>query len=186
MTAALARPTALKEARSVNGGSKTSLPAGEISIASCEDVMYVAINSGNVKPAPCPLVHNFFPGLYARQITIPARTLVTSRTHKTTHPFVILAGDISVRDDAGNVERLRAGHFGVTSPGTKRMLYAHEDTIWVTFHPTEETDPDVIAGQILEPEDALRFSRPELAQVWKHNPERDSIRRFGVAQQLEQ
>ena len=163
---------------SASRASETSRLTGEIN--RCESLIEIAVLEGKVNPAECPLVHNFFPGLYARQIAIPARTLVTSRTHKTTHPFVVLSGDISVSDGHGNTTRFKTGHFGVTRPGTKRILFAHEDTVWVTFHPTNETDPDVIASQILEQEDLSHFKNPESAQIWKFNPKRDRIMRFGA------
>ena len=38
---------------------------------------------------------------------------------------------------------------GQTHPGMKRVIYAITDTVWTTFHVTEETDVDKIAEQIL-------------------------------------
>jgi hypothetical protein len=38
---------------------------------------------------------------------------------------------------------------GQTQPGMKRVIYAITDTVWTTFHVTEETDVDKIAEQIL-------------------------------------
>jgi len=34
----------------------------------------------------------------------------------------------------------------------KRVIYAVTDTVWTTYHPTNETDVDKIAQEILEPE----------------------------------
>jgi hypothetical protein len=48
------------------------------------------------------------------------------------------------------VVRLRAPYTGITTPGTQRIIYIHEDTIWTTFHVTDETDPEVIKNQITE------------------------------------
>lgn len=100
-----------------------------------------------------PVEHLFTPGLYCRQIFMPARTLLTSKIHRTEHPFVISKGVVSVWDK-GRVEILRAPHHGVTYPGTRRILYIHEDTIWTTFHPTSETDPQKIEDVIIEKRDA--------------------------------
>ena len=41
---------------------------------------------------------------------------------------------------------------GETLPGTKRVIYAETDCVWVGFHPTDLTDIDQIAAEILEPE----------------------------------
>jgi hypothetical protein len=95
-----------------------------------------------------PVTHRFTPGLYIREIFIPANTLLTSRIHLTEHPFVVSAGDISVWTKEGGTMRLRAPYCGITRPGTRRILFAHEDTIWTTFHPTTETDPEKIVEQV--------------------------------------
>lgn len=103
------------------------------------------------KPVETPLIHRFTPGLYIREILMPAGSLVTSRIHRTTHPYVISKGVISVWTKEDGVQHLRAPHTGITKPGTRRLLYAHEDTIWTTFHPTDETDVETIEAAILEP-----------------------------------
>lgn len=98
-----------------------------------------------------PVRHLFTPGLYVREIFMPAGTLLTSRIHLLEHPFVISKGKVSVWDDENGVVTLEAPHTGITSPGTRRVLYMHTDTIWSTFHvnPTNETDPDKIGEKIL-------------------------------------
>ena len=101
-----------------------------------------------------PLTHIFTPGLYTRQILMPKGppgslgVLVTSRIHLTEHPFVLSAGVVSVWDDANGWTTLRAPYIGVTKPGTRRILFIHEDAIWTTFHVTNETDPDEIVRQL--------------------------------------
>jgi hypothetical protein len=91
-----------------------------------------------------PLRHVFTPGLYTRQIFMPAGTLLTSRIHLFEHPFVIAAGVVSVWGDETGWQTYRAPYLGVTLPATRRVLYIHEDTTWMTFHVTTETDPDKV------------------------------------------
>ena len=76
------------------------------------------------------------PGIYTRELSMPKGALVFSRIHKETHPFMIVKGRVSVYDGK-RVEVLEAPYKGVTQAGTKRVLYVQEDTIWITFHPTE-------------------------------------------------
>ena len=104
-------------------------------------------------PIEMPVEHLFTPGIYARQIFMPAGTLLTSKIHKTEHPFVISKGVVSVWNN-GKAELLRAPHHGVTYPGTRRILYIHEDCIWTTYHATTETDPAKIEEVIIEKRDA--------------------------------
>ena len=94
--------------------------------------------------------HEFYPGLYARHIWMPAGSRVVSVTHLTEHPFFILRGKCVVLDTQGNMEVLEAPFSGVTLPHTQRVLVIHEDTWWVTVHPNPDnlTDPDEIMSRI--------------------------------------
>lgn len=101
--------------------------------------------------ADFPVVHRFTPGLYAREIFMPAGSLLTSKIHNTEHPFVISSGKVSVWTREHGVITLSAPHTGITLPGTRRVLFVHEDTTWVTFHlnPDDCKDVDVIGERIL-------------------------------------
>ena len=108
--------------------------------------------------ADMPLVHTFTPGLYTRQITMPKGSLVVSLTHKTEHPFVISKGRVSVWTDGDGVITFEAPYIGITKPGTRRVLYIHEDCIWTTFHATNLTDPEQIVAAVTEPHEIKPFA----------------------------
>jgi hypothetical protein len=99
-----------------------------------------------------PLIHRFTPGLYIREIFMPAGSVLTSRIHKFEHPFVISQGVISVWSLNEGTVRYKAPHTGITLPGTRRVLLAHEDTIWTTFHlnPDNLTDPDALVAMLTQ------------------------------------
>lgn len=99
-----------------------------------------------------PLVHRFVPGAYVREIHMKAGTLLTSKTHKTEHLYVVLTGRVSVFVPEVGVQHITAPYIGVTKPGTRRVLYIHEDCRWVTFHPTpdNETDLEVLEDRLIE------------------------------------
>lgn len=110
----------------------------------------------NFPVVDCPLTHRFTPGLYTREIFMPAGTLITSKIHKTEHPFVILSGVVKVWTEDEGVVELSAGHVGITKPGTRRILYIVSDCRWATFHPLTEAenaaqDVDLIEARIIEP-----------------------------------
>lgn len=86
------------------------------------------------------LVHRFVPGLYIREIHMPAGSLLTSKVHNTEHPYVVTAGRVSVLIPDAGVEHISAPHFGITKPGTRRLLLVHEATTWITFHPITEAE----------------------------------------------
>ena len=124
-------------------------------------------------PADIPVTHTFAPGLYIRQVTIPKNAMLTSMEHLTEHPFIISKGMISVTSETEGSVTYVAPHCGITKPGTRRALYALEETVWTTFHITELTDPEAIGKAILAPP-----SNPLLschAEQWKNNPFHNSI-----------
>lgn len=90
-----------------------------------------------------PVKHYFSPGVYAREITIPADTLLTGRVHKYEQLNILSGGEISVLTQDG-MKRVSAPFTVVSPPGTKRIAYAHTECIWTTILATEEKDPDVI------------------------------------------
>lgn len=97
--------------------------------------------------------HLFLPGLYVRQVTNPAGSLTVTMKHKTEHPFFVLRGHLRVKDLAtGTVRELRGGDRGVTAPGTQRVLYALEETVFVTVHPNPDDcrDPAVLEERFIE------------------------------------
>ena len=96
----------------------------------------------------CPLKHTFTKGLYIRQMTGPKGMLNVSKLHKTTHPYFILTGDVSILTEKGII-RIQAPHWGITKAGTKRIVYFHQDTIWITCHATEQTDLEKIEDEII-------------------------------------
>lgn len=97
-----------------------------------------------------PTFHHFAPGLYAREVKIPAGFVLTGKTHRFAQLNVLAAGEITVWIDGG-MRRIAAPHTFVSQPGTKRVGYAHTDVTWITFHATQETDLDKIEAEVIAP-----------------------------------
>jgi hypothetical protein len=95
-----------------------------------------------------PVRHFFGPGVYAREVTIPAGTACTGKIHKYAHLNIISKGDISVLTEQG-VRRIRAPFTMLSPAGTKRAGFAHEETVWTTIHPTDETDLEKIEAHFI-------------------------------------
>lgn len=127
-----------------------------------------------------PLNHLFTPGLYIRQIFIPAGTLLTSMTHKTEHPFMIVSGKIDVISLNEHI-CYSAPYMGVTQAGTKRALYAHTDTVWVTFHtnPDNLDNPDELAELLTYPAENPLFNKDDRrCNLWKTTVSPSVIRSY--------
>lgn len=80
-----------------------------------------------------PLKHSFADGIYVREIFIPKGTLIVGKIHKHSHPNFLMKGDVSVLTEEGP-RRLKAPLSMISPKGTKRVVYAHEDTVWITIH----------------------------------------------------
>jgi len=121
-------------------------------------------------PRECPLIHRFTPGLYIREIFMPKDTTLTSLLHLTTHPFFVMKGDVSVWYHGVPPQRYKAPYTGITEAGTRRLLYTHEDTVWITTHVTSLTDPDEIIDSITSRDFNPHVDPNEpRVNMWRHN-----------------
>ena len=77
--------------------------------------------------------HHFAPGSYAREIELPAGSLVVGKIHIHAHVNVLSKGRALVATPDG-VEELCAPLTFVSKPGTKRAVFAIEDVVWTTIH----------------------------------------------------
>lgn len=98
----------------------------------------------------CPVTHHFAPGLYAREIFIPAGHIIVGKIHRHAHVNTISKGRVVVATEFGKTE-LKAPCTFVSQPGTKRAVVAMEDTTWTTYHPTTETDLAKIEAHVIAP-----------------------------------
>jgi hypothetical protein len=94
--------------------------------------------------------HIFSRGVYARKMLIPKGTILTGKMHKHKHLNIMLYGDIEIATDKGT-KRIDKPCIFESKAGTKRAGFAHEETVWITIHATEETDIQKIeANEIAE------------------------------------
>ena len=98
-----------------------------------------------------PVFNYFAPNIYMRQMDAKAGTLMVTKMHKTEHFLIILKGSASVLDN-GELVHFKAPQIIKTKVGTKRVIYFHDDSSWLTAHPTTETDLGVIEEQLIVPE----------------------------------
>lgn len=82
---------------------------------------------------------------------MPKGSLVTSKIHKTRHPFVVMEGAVSVWLNGGKEVLINAPFTGITEPGTRRVLYCHTNVRWATFHLNlDNEDLEAIENRIIE------------------------------------
>lgn len=102
-----------------------------------------------------PLRHQFAPGVYAREITMPTGHLIVGRVHKTKHFNIISKGDVSFWMPGEPIRRVQAPYTFLSECGAQKVLYVHEETVWTTIHPTDETDVETLEAVLAEPNPLL-------------------------------
>lgn len=112
-----------------------------------------------------PVRHHFSQGVYARELFIPKGATLVGKIHKYQQLNIMPMGDMSVLV-GDEVKRVVAPFVVVSPPGTKRVAYAHADTIWITVHGTDETDLDRIEEHFIAQteEEYLAFSKVMLLE----------------------
>ena len=98
----------------------------------------------------CPVKHHFSPDSYAREILLPADSLVIGKIHHHSHVNVISQGECYVLTEEG-VSHLKAPLTFISAPGTKRVVYSVTDVIWTTVHVTTEKDLAKIEEYVISP-----------------------------------
>ncbi len=92
--------------------------------------------------------HHFSPGIYARELHIPAGIMMTGKIHRHEVLNIVSQGRLSVYKN-GRLEEIKGPCTFLSPAGTKRAGYVHEDTIWTTVHATDETDLEVLEEEII-------------------------------------
>ena len=112
-----------------------------------------------------PLKHSFADGCYIREIFNPKGQLLVTKIHKVTHPFFLMKGDMTILMEDG-IKRIKAPHYGITPAGTKRIIYCHEDCVFITVHATKLTDIKAIEEEVIA-KDFDEFDKEEIERFKK-------------------
>lgn len=101
--------------------------------------------------------HHHSEGQYVREARIPKGIYLVGKTHKTRHLNILTTGKMTVWTVHGRVDL--CAHKGPvvyeTPAGVKKVGYAHEDSVWLTVHPTDEVDQDRLEYQFIKAEEQL-------------------------------
>jgi len=104
----------------------------EIQISNLDTTTAESVQKAN------PVKHTLAGGCYIREIYNPANEIIITKIHKKEHPFFLMKGEMSILTEEG-IQHIKAPYQGITKPGTKRVIYTHEECVFVTVHATENT-----------------------------------------------
>ncbi len=97
----------------------------------------------------CPVIHRFGPGIYIREVFLPADTFAVGHKQRTEHLNIFLTGKVVMLDDEGNTDELVAPMIFVSPPGRK-VGYIVEDVVWLNVYSTSETDVEILENIFLD------------------------------------
>ena len=89
-----------------------------------------------------PIKHYFMDGVYVREMIMNPGMLVVGAIHKHRHMCFLLQGHLSVASDSGITDYI-APCIIVANPGERRVLYAHEYSVWYNTHKNPSNTEDV-------------------------------------------
>lgn len=110
------------------------------------------------EPEAFPVINHFGPGVYMREVIIPAGMLLTGKIHRQADFNILLEGEITVQTDQG-MQRLTAPYIFLGQPGMKKVAYTHSKTRWLNIHPTNFTSLEDIEKEQIIPDSDIRDSQ---------------------------
>ncbi len=97
------------------------------------------------------LVNHFFaPGLYARSLARRAGSFIIGHRHKKEHLNILLTGRLRIYMDGAVSEISGPSVPFISKAGVRKATLALEDSVLITFHPTNETDLDKLEEELIE------------------------------------
>ena len=89
-------------------------------------------------------------GVYVREMKMFKDTAIIGAIHKHLHMCFLLEGHLTVANEGGVIE-YKAPCYIESSPGVKRILYAHEDSLWYNTHknPSNTENVDQLEKEIV-------------------------------------
>ena len=89
-----------------------------------------------------PLKHSFADGVYVRQMDMKKGSAVVGHIHNHEHVWFLLTGNLAVATEK-TVEEYIAPCYVIAQPGSKRVIYALEDSIFVNIHKNPSNTKDI-------------------------------------------
>jgi|688.fasta_scaffold200524_5 hypothetical protein len=122
-------------------------PDGSNFIEQVEKIENMLINSNSPdiiigNSDALPLTHSFSEGVYVREIFIKKGMFAIGKIHKFEHTFFLMKGKMLICSEEG-VKEIEAPYYGISSAGTKRVVIALEDTVFVNVHPNPNNEKEI-------------------------------------------
>jgi hypothetical protein len=119
----------------------------------------------------CPVVHHFGPGIYIREVHMPAGTLAMGHHQKFEHVNILLQGKVLVMGENGP-QVLEAPLMYVGKPGRKFGIVL-EDLVWQNIYATELRDVNALEDYFIEKSEDFQEARDAMLELLRAAHEED-------------
>ena len=103
--------------------------------------------------APCPVLHHFGPGIYIRELLLPAGTVAIGHKQKFEHLNIMLTGQVVMINPDKSTKLLTAPMIFTAPPGRK-IGYVIDSCVWLNIYATDETDIQMLENYYFDKSDA--------------------------------
>lgn len=112
----------------------------------------------------CPVIHNFGPGIYMREVHLPKGAIIVGHHHNFEHMNIFVKGRMSLLMDDGTAQEISAPMSFVAKPGRK-AAYIHEDCIFINVFSTNEKNVEKLEAHYLTKSENFETQQIEQAKV---------------------
>ena len=89
-----------------------------------------------------PIKHSFADQLYIRQMDLKKGHVILGAVHNHLHVWFLLKGKVIINNNGEKIEHI-APCYTVSKPGSKRIILALEDAIFVNVHKNPTNNKDI-------------------------------------------
>lgn len=101
------------------------------------------------EPMPdCKLKHIFSDGIYVREVTMPAGSLIVGRIHTTEHLNEVISGECQIFTADEELVIRKGGDIFTSKAGVQKVGLCITDVVWRTIHATNETNIEKLEQEL--------------------------------------
>jgi len=111
-------------------------------------------SEASITPDTLTPIHRFTEGIYTRELTMPAGTIIVGKRHAQEHLVTMTKGFCTCVTERG-WEDMHGSTTFLSPAGEKRVLFIHEETTWITTHRTDAITLDSVEKDLILNEQSL-------------------------------
>lgn len=101
------------------------------------------------QPMPdCKVKHIFSEGVYVRQVTMPAGSLIIGRIHTTEHLNEVISGECLIYTADEELVLRKEGDIFISKAGSQKVGRCLTDVVFRTIHATNETNVEKLEQEL--------------------------------------